>query len=41
MQLAGPGVFGPPPDMDAAVLRESVAAGVANCSRNFTPYLRV
>src|SRR5271169_1476033 len=30
MQLAGPGVFGPPPDMDAAVavLREAVAAGV-------------
>jgi aryl-alcohol dehydrogenase-like predicted oxidoreductase len=30
MQLAGPGVFGPPKDMDAAVavLREAVAAGV-------------
>jgi aryl-alcohol dehydrogenase-like predicted oxidoreductase len=30
MQLAGPGVFGPPRDMDAAlaVLREAVAAGV-------------
>jgi aryl-alcohol dehydrogenase-like predicted oxidoreductase len=30
MQLAGPGVFGPPPDMDmaAAVLRTAVAAGV-------------
>jgi pyridoxine 4-dehydrogenase len=30
MQLAGPGVFGPPRDVDAAlaVLRESVAAGV-------------
>jgi aryl-alcohol dehydrogenase-like predicted oxidoreductase len=30
MQLAGPGVWGPPRDPDAAVtvLRESVAAGV-------------
>src|SRR4029077_9521302 len=30
MQLAGPGVFGPPRDMDAAltVLREAVASGV-------------
>lgn len=30
MQLAGQGVFGPPPDMDAAVavLREAVALGV-------------
>jgi pyridoxine 4-dehydrogenase len=30
MQLAGPGVFGPPPDPDAAVavLREAIAAGV-------------
>jgi pyridoxine 4-dehydrogenase len=30
MQLAGPGVFGPPKDRDAAltVLREAVAAGV-------------
>ena len=30
MQLAGPGVFGPPKDPDAAVavLREAVAAGV-------------
>ena len=30
MQLAGPGVWGPPPDVDAAiaVLREAVAAGV-------------
>src|ERR1700733_14591022 len=30
MQLAGPGVWGPPPDMDAAmdVLRAAVAAGV-------------
>ena len=30
MQLAGPGVFGPPRDRDAAlrVLREAVAAGV-------------
>jgi pyridoxine 4-dehydrogenase len=30
MQLAGPGVFGPPKDMDAAlaVLREAIAAGV-------------
>jgi len=30
MQLAGPGVFGPPPDVDGAiaVLREAVAAGV-------------
>src|SRR6478609_4343061 len=30
MQLAGPGVFGPPKDVDAAVavLREAVAAGV-------------
>jgi aryl-alcohol dehydrogenase-like predicted oxidoreductase len=30
MQLAGPGVYGPPPDVDAAisVLREAVAAGV-------------
>src|SRR3954451_14571015 len=30
MQLAGPGVFGPPKDHDAAlaVLREAVAAGV-------------
>src|SRR5436190_22087464 len=30
MQLAGPGVFGPPKDLDAAraVLREAVASGV-------------
>ena len=30
MQLAGPGVFGPPRDLDAAVavLREAIAAGV-------------
>ncbi|MBV8795974.1 MAG: oxidoreductase, partial [Hyphomicrobiales bacterium] len=30
MQLAGPGVFGPPKDRDAAiaVLREAVASGV-------------
>jgi aryl-alcohol dehydrogenase-like predicted oxidoreductase len=30
MQLAGPGVFGPPKDTDAAlaVLREAVASGV-------------
>src|SRR5262249_50287814 len=30
MQLAGPGVFGPPKDVDAAiaVLREAIAAGV-------------
>ena len=30
MQLAGPGVFGPPKDQDAAiaVLREAVAQGV-------------
>ena len=30
MQLAGPGVFGPPKDKDAAlaVLREAIASGV-------------
>jgi pyridoxine 4-dehydrogenase len=32
MQLAGPGVFGPPKDRDAAlaVLREAVAQGVTH-----------
>jgi pyridoxine 4-dehydrogenase len=38
MQLAGPGVFGPPRDRQAAqdVLREAVAAGVDHIRRSKT-----
>ena len=42
MQLAGPGVFGPPKDRDAAlaVLREAVASGVNHIDTNdfYGPY---
>ena len=39
MQLAGPGVFGPPKDKNAAldVLREAVAAGVNHIDRLGSP----
>src|ERR1700741_3779077 len=43
MQLAGPGVFGPPKDRDAAiaVLREAVASGVdhIDTSDYYGPYV--
>jgi pyridoxine 4-dehydrogenase len=43
MQLAGPGVFGPPRDRDAAiaVLREAVASGVnhIDTSDYYGPYV--
>src|SRR5215467_11522275 len=43
MQLAGPGVFGPPRDVDAAiaVLREAVAGGVnhIDTSDYYGPYV--
>jgi pyridoxine 4-dehydrogenase len=40
MQLAGPGVFGPPKDHDAAlaVLREAVASGVNHIREALAPY---